>query len=89
MNDECRGFHWIGQSFSHCDNCGRDIVDHDGLDWIKPGGGPFRQESELIPFPEAEARIRLFADQVIPLSVQRGAPDDGVRRYHESQRGAS
>ena len=28
---ECRGFYWIGQPFSSCDNCGRPAWEHDGM----------------------------------------------------------
>jgi hypothetical protein len=28
--EQCRGFHWIGQSFATCDKCGEPAWDHDG-----------------------------------------------------------
>jgi hypothetical protein len=72
----CTGFVWIGQDFAHCDNCGRDIREHDGLDWRKPGTPPFGTEREIIPFDEARKTIPLFAHQVTPLNSP-----DGPYRY--------
>jgi hypothetical protein len=70
MNEKCTGFQWIGQSFDNCDGCGRDIRDHEGLDWLKPGASPFApldEARELVPFGEAMERVPLFAHYVTPI----------------------
>ena len=41
----CEGFHWIGQSFATCDNCGRPAWEHKGM--CEPGE-PFGGEHERI-----------------------------------------
>lgn len=64
----CVGFQWMGQSFDHCEGCGRDITEHIGLDWIKRGSEPFSSGRELIPFEEAMDRIPLFAHLVTPIN---------------------
>lgn len=34
---ECRGFHWIGQSWASCDNCGRPVWEHEGMWKLRTG----------------------------------------------------
>lgn len=78
--DECRGFCWVGQSFDHCDRCGRDIALHDGLEVKVRDSGIFSGEWEIVPFPEAEKRSPLF-------SVYVTASDgSGRKRYHNPGR---
>ena len=49
---ECRGFHWIGQPFTSCDNCGRPWDAHEGYWGHKAGAGPFDADAqELVPWP--------------------------------------
>jgi hypothetical protein len=67
---ECRGFWWIGQAFEHCDNCGGDIREHDGLHHTP--GGPFDTESVIVPFKEAMVLIPLFAHYVTPIKHKEG-----------------
>lgn len=31
---ECRGFHWIGQAWTSCDNCGRPVWEHEGYAYV-------------------------------------------------------
>lgn len=33
------GFHWIGQSFAHCDKCGLPAWDHEGMSTRPPNAG--------------------------------------------------
>jgi hypothetical protein len=69
----CVGFRWLGQSFDHCDGCGRDIAEHLGLDWIRRGSAVFDPgASEFIPFADAMERIPLFAHYMTP--VRGGRP---------------
>jgi hypothetical protein len=63
----CVGFKWMGQSFEHCEGCGRDISEHIGLDWTKRQSALFSGDSQLIPFEEAMERIPLFAHYTTPL----------------------
>jgi hypothetical protein len=63
----CVGFQWIGQSFAHCEGCGRDIAEHIGLDWIRRGSSLLSGQRELIPFDQAMERIPLFAELVTPI----------------------
>lgn len=79
----CKGFHWLGQDMSGCENCGRDISEHEGLAWTR-GGSPFeRGEEIIIPFDEARRRVPLFAYYVTPI----GVPDDyaGPYRYDKGE----
>jgi hypothetical protein len=38
---QCDGFHWIGQPFSTCDNCGVPAWFHAGMHVYPSGSGPF------------------------------------------------
>ena len=67
---ECRAFHWIGQDFASCDNCGRDIREHDGMHG--PPSTPFgRDDERVVPFPEMMQRSPLFAHYVTPTDAPR------------------
>lgn len=66
----CRGFWWLGQGFEHCDNCGRDIREHDGLH--DPGPLFSKGQERVIPFPDAMLRSPLFAHYVTPLTKSDG-----------------
>lgn len=57
----CVGFQWCGQDFAHCEGCGRDIREHEGLSWRK----------ELLSFEDATARIPMFAYYVTPIGGGR------------------
>jgi len=37
----CAGFQWIGQSFAHCDGCGRPYWEHTHDRQIQKDAGPF------------------------------------------------
>jgi hypothetical protein len=37
----CGGFRWIGQSFAHCDGCGRPAWEHEGEMRLRDGASPF------------------------------------------------
>lgn len=37
----CKGFVWIGQPITSCDNCGRPAWDHDHLQTLDRAAGPF------------------------------------------------
>ena len=50
----CPAFQWVGQSFEHCDRCGRPYWDHsheEGLGW----GGPFGTGWKLSVITRARA----------------------------------
>jgi hypothetical protein len=47
---ECRGFHWVGQSWEHCDQCGRPWQEHEGMVRPAPGAGPFSNETIIVPW---------------------------------------
>ena len=72
MTDECRGFQWLGQDFAHCDGCGRDLRDHEGLLSFAPGTSPFSGEDIVIPFDEARERIPMFGHYVTPIDRPEG-----------------
>lgn len=59
------GFHWIGQSFAHCDKCGLPAWDHAGTAGLPPGAGPFgRPDWVLKPYADGEAeRIKAKWDR--------------------------
>lgn len=40
----CTGFHWIGQPFYSCDNCGRPAWEHEGMHTFKQISGPFSDD---------------------------------------------
>jgi hypothetical protein len=46
----CPGFHWIGQTWEHCDECGRPWHEHEGMLRPKPGSGIFDNEWEVVPW---------------------------------------
>lgn len=50
---KCRGFHWIGQPLTSCDNCGRPAWEHDGMD--KPAVPFSTAPSALVPWEPGEA----------------------------------
>lgn len=51
--EPCEGFHWIGQPFYCCDNCGRPAWEHVGMH--RPGG-PFTDEAGHVePWKPGEA----------------------------------
>lgn len=62
--DECRGFQWIGQSFEHCDRCGRDITLHEGMESSVKGSSIFSGDTEIVSFAEYEERSPLFSHHV-------------------------
>ena len=53
----CRGFWWIGQSFSSCDECGRPAWEHEGEMRLRDGATPFGGDDcwELRPWGPGEA----------------------------------
>lgn len=63
----CAGFHWIGQTLSSCENCGRPWDAHDG--YLGASGGPFgAQQESVIPWDEVRAgRVPLLALYLPPL----------------------
>lgn len=70
----CAGFHWVGQDFAHCDNCGRDLREHDGLNALRPGASAFDLSADatmVLPFKEAMERMPLFAHYVTPRNASR------------------
>lgn len=38
---KCDSFYWIGQSWEHCDNCGRPWHEHKGLRTLRKEASPF------------------------------------------------
>ena len=61
----CRGFCWVGQSFSSCDDCGRPAWEHEGVMRLRDDATPFGDGDlwELRPWEpgEAEAVRRRWA----------------------------
>ena len=56
--EPCRGFRWIGQSFAHCDGCGRPAWEHEGMQTLRDGSSPFGgggMEWEVRPWEPGEA----------------------------------
>lgn len=52
----CTGFHWIGQPFYSCDNCGRPAWDHAGMHTFDGIVGPFdRDPGRTEPWKPGEA----------------------------------
>ena len=47
----CKWFKWIGGT--GCDGCGKSCAEHEGIEWIGPGGNPFSDEN-VIKVPWAE-----------------------------------
>lgn len=68
----CRGFRWMGQPFEHCEDCGRDLREHDGLAWHDRSASLFSAETVVIPFAEAMRRIPMFAYLVTPINKPEG-----------------
>lgn len=55
------GFHWIGQSFAHCDKCGLSAWDHEGMAVLPPhDSSPFSNSAFVLkPWgPGAVEKIR-------------------------------
>jgi hypothetical protein len=53
----CRGFRWVGQSFTCCDECGRPAWEHRGEMRLRDGATPFGGDGdwELRPWGPGEA----------------------------------
>jgi hypothetical protein len=68
---ECRGFQWIGQSLAHCDNCGRDVREHDGLHMATLADPFAPDQGEVVPFLLAMQRVPLFAHAVTRVDGER------------------
>jgi hypothetical protein len=52
---ECRGFAWIGQHFTSCDECGRPIWEHEGIQRHRPGASLGAKDSFIVePFEPGE-----------------------------------
>jgi hypothetical protein len=60
---ECRGFHWIGQSLYHCEQCGEPAWEHDGMHVHPEGTSPFdlKAESIVIPWEQSPPLFRHYA----------------------------
>jgi hypothetical protein len=71
MTDECRGFQWLGQSLAHCDNCGRDVREHDGLHMATVADPFAPDQGEVVPFLLAMQRVPLFAHAVTRVDGER------------------
>jgi hypothetical protein len=56
----CRGFRWIGQSFTHCDGCGLPFWEHTHDTVLKPGADPFDDDPfDFVPIShEQAARVK-------------------------------
>ena len=52
----CAGFQWIGQSFAHCDNCGKPYWDHSHEDRLGRGG-PFSGGSRRTVITRKQAEV--------------------------------
>lgn len=52
-NDTCPAFQWIGQSFAHCDGCGKPFWLHSHESRVV--GGPFSGRWRHIPISTARA----------------------------------
>ena len=68
----CRGFRWMGQPFEHCEDCGRDLREHEGLAWHDRSASPFSAETVVVQFAEAMRRIPMFAYLVTPINKPEG-----------------
>lgn len=40
----CKGFRWVGQSFKHCEGCGRPFWEHTYDTRMRDGAGPFDED---------------------------------------------
>jgi hypothetical protein len=55
---ECRGFRWIGQPFTSCDDCGKPAWEHDGAMKLRADVTAFAVSAdrwELRPWAPGEA----------------------------------
>lgn len=69
------GFHWIGQSFRHCDQCGLPAWEHAGWAELPKGGGPFdTRPLVLTPFKPGEAELLVAAADLIRDLAAKATP---------------
>ncbi len=82
--EPCRGFRWIGQPLTSCDGCGRPAWEHEGIEKLRDGAGPFggEQDWEVRPWaPGFAEALRRKLGSPVPPARRREIDNEGEGRH--------